>query len=266
MKAIILGAGRGRRLMPATQRLPKCLLPVVNGRRILDTLLGAFRESGITEVVFVGGFRMDEVQRAFPSLTYVYNPVWDTTNILQSLLVARAHIAGPVVLSYSDITFGAPTVANLLTEQADVTLAIDPRWRDAYNTRTHHPESEAEKVIASSGTVEDIGKRVPTSSATGEFIGLALLSADGAAMVRSISDRLIHTPDSRPFHDAARLADAYLTDMIKELIANGARVRAVPVAGPWAEFDTMQDTRLAEIRLAPASRASIDAAVLRVDQ
>jgi choline kinase len=266
MKAIILGAGRGRRLMPATERLPKCLLPVVNGRRILDTVLETFRESGITEIVFVGGYRIHDVQRAFPSLTYVYNHAWDTTNILQSLLAARAHIAGPVLLSYSDITYGAATVAGLLTEPADMTLVVDPHWRDGYTNRTHHPENEAEKVIVRSGTVADIGKRVPGSAATGEFIGLARLSEAGAALVRSISEMLIHTPDSESFHDAVRLADAYLTDMVKELIANGARVRAVPVVGPWAEFDTFQDTLLGEARLTPARRTGIDTAALRANQ
>jgi choline kinase len=266
MKAIILGAGRGRRMMPATEQLPKCLLPVVDHRPILDILLEALRESGITEVVFVGGYRMEEVQRAFPSLTYVHNSAWHTTNILHSLLVARAYLSGPVVLTYSDIMYGAATVTKLVAESADAALAIEPRWRDAYKDRTHHPLSEAEKVIAPSGIVEDVGKRVPASSATGEFIGLSMLSADGAAMTRSICDRLISTPFDCPFHHAPRLSDAYLTDMFKEIIAIGGRVRAVTVAGPWAEFDTLQDVALAEVRLASASRIDIDAAVLPTDQ
>ena len=42
MKAIIIGAGRGIRLMPHTENAPKCLAEV-KGRRILDWGLDALR-------------------------------------------------------------------------------------------------------------------------------------------------------------------------------------------------------------------------------
>jgi len=43
VKAIIIGAGRGRRLMPLTEEVPKCYAEI-GGRRILDWALAAFRD------------------------------------------------------------------------------------------------------------------------------------------------------------------------------------------------------------------------------
>ena len=54
MKAIIIGAGRGIRLMPTTANTPKCFAEV-KGRRILDWALAAFRANGLDDIVFIGG-------------------------------------------------------------------------------------------------------------------------------------------------------------------------------------------------------------------
>ena len=54
MKAIVIGAGRGRRLMPLTEDVPKCYAPIA-GRRILDWTLEALSGGGCEDVVFVGG-------------------------------------------------------------------------------------------------------------------------------------------------------------------------------------------------------------------
>ena len=43
MRIIVIGAGRGRRLMPTTADAPKCFAEV-DGRRLLDWALAAFAE------------------------------------------------------------------------------------------------------------------------------------------------------------------------------------------------------------------------------
>ena len=46
MQAIIIGAGRGQRLMPTTADTPKCFAEV-GGRRVLDWALAALRANGV---------------------------------------------------------------------------------------------------------------------------------------------------------------------------------------------------------------------------
>ncbi len=51
MRALILAAGRGNRLRPATDVTPKPLLPVAPGVRLMDWQLAAAKRAGITEIV-----------------------------------------------------------------------------------------------------------------------------------------------------------------------------------------------------------------------
>ena len=75
MQAIIIGAGRGQRLMPTTADTPKCFAEV-GGRRILDWTLAALRANGIHRVAFVGGYQIDKVRAAYPELTFRHNADW----------------------------------------------------------------------------------------------------------------------------------------------------------------------------------------------
>jgi len=58
MKAIIIGAGRGRRLMPTTADTPKCFA-AVRDRPILDWILDALAANGVTRVCFIGGYQIE---------------------------------------------------------------------------------------------------------------------------------------------------------------------------------------------------------------
>ncbi len=61
MRVIVIGAGRGRRLMPTTADAPKCFAEVA-GKRLLDWALDAFAANGLDRVCFIGGYQIDKVQ------------------------------------------------------------------------------------------------------------------------------------------------------------------------------------------------------------
>ena len=50
MKAMILAAGRGERMRPLTDSIPKCLLPV-RGRPLITYLIEQLRRAGFVEIV-----------------------------------------------------------------------------------------------------------------------------------------------------------------------------------------------------------------------
>ena len=89
-RAIILAAGFGSRMMPATADRPKPMVRV-NGVRIIDTLLDAFAAVGITEVTIIGGYRFDklkDLQEKYPFVRLVENPEYDRTNNISSALLS----------------------------------------------------------------------------------------------------------------------------------------------------------------------------------
>ena len=87
-KAIIFAAGFGSRLAPVTLELPKPLVKV-NGVRIIDTLLDALVEKGITNITIVRGYKkekFEELLEKYPFITFVDNPDFNVTNNISSAM------------------------------------------------------------------------------------------------------------------------------------------------------------------------------------
>jgi choline kinase len=248
-KAIIVAAGRGKRLMPYTDRMPKCLVPVA-GRSILDWQLGALRAGGVDEVVIIRGYLgqvLDEREAELgPGVRFVENPAFESNNILHSLFCAAPEIRGPLLISYSDIVFTPSVVRALMDAPGDICLTIDRDFARIYEGRSEHPLSEAEVAdLDDSENVRRVGKRaLPVEEAWGEFIGLAKLSATGtdwlAQAWRELADRYAGR-EHEPFQRATSFRNAYLTDMLQHLIDAGRPLTPVGIRGCWREIDTVQD-------------------------
>ena len=242
MNAIILGAGRDRLPLPESDDQPKCLLTGLGGRRVLDWILDALRHAGIGEVIFVGGYRLEAVQAAYPHLQYVANPEWEHSGILVSLFRAMSHITGDVVISYADVIY-RPNVAQRLVDAADaeIVLVVDRDWQGRHTRPGSKSPAQAEKVVIRDGWVTRIGRHIPVDEATGEFIGLARFNAAGVARLRQWRATHLAGPADRPLQESATVAQAYLTDWLQEMIALGVRVRAVEIWRDWAELETTAD-------------------------
>lgn len=61
IRAVVLAAGRGKRLQPFTDRTPKPLLPV-NGRPTLDYIFAALVQAGVQEVCLVTHYLADQIE------------------------------------------------------------------------------------------------------------------------------------------------------------------------------------------------------------
>ncbi|MCQ2472272.1 MAG: NTP transferase domain-containing protein [Clostridia bacterium] len=86
--AVIMAAGFGERMVPATLERPKPLVRV-NGVRIIDTLLDAFVRVGITDITLVRGYKkeiFDELLEKYPFINLVDNDEFSTTNNISSVM------------------------------------------------------------------------------------------------------------------------------------------------------------------------------------
>jgi choline kinase len=240
MQAIIIGAGRGRRLMPTTADTPKCFAEV-NGKRILDWTLAAFRQNNVTEIRFIGGYQIDKVQREYPELSFCHNRNWENNNILASLFCAEQFMDEPFICCYSDVLFTPQVIAKLLNEPADMSLVVDTDWLIRYGERTLHPPDDAEKVIVEGGLVTRVHRDIEPERAHGEFIGVAKFSADGAARLKAHYLRCKKLYDGKPFREAVVFEKAYMILLFQEMIEAGEKFVHVDTHGGYIEIDTQQD-------------------------
>ncbi|MGZ4988049.1 MAG: phosphocholine cytidylyltransferase family protein, partial [Limisphaerales bacterium] len=113
MRAIIIAAGRGRRLMPTTADSPKCFAEV-KGKRLLDWSLEAFAANGIKDICFIGGYQIEKVRLDYPHFTFRVNDDWENNNIMASLMYAEDLMNEPFICTYADVLYTGDVVARLL--------------------------------------------------------------------------------------------------------------------------------------------------------
>ena len=244
MKAIVIGAGRGRRLMPTTAETPKCFAEV-RGHRLLDWALHAWAAAGISDICFIGGYQIDKVRRDYPQLTFRHNAGWEHNNILLSLMHAEDVMSEGFVCCYSDILFTADVARRVIRHPGDIVLGVDTLWLERYRHRTQHPPDDGEKVTVENGAVTRVHRGIPAAEAHGEYTGIAKFTAAGAARLREHFARAREKYAGRPFREAAVFEKAYLILLLQEMIEAGVQVAHADTPGNYMEVDTQEDFELA---------------------
>lgn len=227
MKAIILSAGQGGRLLPLTETLPKCLLSL-GEKTIIEHQLDNLRACGITDVAVVTGFAAGAVENALAALDpgprSIYNPFFNVADNLASCWMARAEMSDEFVLLNGDTLFEARVCETLLgAEPAPITLAID--HKTAY-------DSDDMKVRLDGGRLLEVGKSLEPDNIDGESIGMMRFSAEGARRFVETLEQVMRTPNS--------LSWWYLKAI--GILAEQQLVYTQSIAGmKWGEVDFAQD-------------------------
>jgi len=122
VQCVILAAGEGKRMRPLTGSRPKVMLPVAN-RPMLEHLLCAVRDAGITDFIFVVGYEEAAVRRYFGDgsgfgvqIRYVTQKRQRGTG--DAVMSARPHIHGPFLLMNGDMILSLHDIRGVLQVQA----------------------------------------------------------------------------------------------------------------------------------------------------
>lgn len=109
-KAIILAAGFGSRMAPATNDKPKPMVEI-HGTRIIDTLLDALIAAGIDDITLVRGYqkaKLDELLKKYPDLKLVDNDKYDSTNNISSAIMVLDEIRDGCYFCEADLYISNP--------------------------------------------------------------------------------------------------------------------------------------------------------------
>ena len=243
MKAIVLSAGQGSRLLPLTTSKPKCLVEFA-GRSLLEWQLEALNCAGITEVVVVTGFGAEQVEAMLAEraplglkVRTIYNPFYKLADNLATCWLVRHEMQGPFLILNGD-TLIEPDIARRLLDAppAPITVTVD---------RKPHYDADDMKVRSDGAQLSAIGKTL-TDDIDGESIGFLRFSREGARRFVEQIDRVMHTPEG---------VKLWYLSAINGLAQNGVDIRVASIEGlQWGEVDFHPD--VARARAMTASWAA----------
>ena len=138
---IILGAGA-----PSIGKTPSSLKQISIRNSVIEWQLNCFNEiKNIRDIYFVGGYKVDEIRKKFPSLKIVNNKKWQKESILDSLLKIPK-TESDLIVTYSDTLFRKEYFKKLSESESEVTVTIDSLWKNRYLNRSKHDIKIAEKI------------------------------------------------------------------------------------------------------------------------
>ncbi len=234
MKAIILSAGQGKRLLPLTADLPKCAVSL-QGRSIVEWQIDELTKCEVTDICVVVGYGAEKVEELLSQryernhVRTLFNPFFSVADNLGTCWVAREEMREDFIILNGDTLFEAPVLEKLLNSSPHpITVTTDCKERY---------DLDDMKVILDGDRLVRIGKDLPLNEVQGESIGMLLFRGEGPALFRKTVEEVLR--------QASGLKRWYLS-VIDEL-AQKMTVGTCCIEGlAWGEVDCPEDLVQAE--------------------
>lgn len=242
MQAIILAAGMGRRLGEYTRDNTKCMLPV-NGERLIDRVLGQLSQLGLSRVVIVVGYKgqnlIDYIGHRYDDclkIEYVNNPVYDKTNNIYSLSLAKDKLQeDDTLLIESDLIFDDSLFRMILDNPYPNLALVDKyeTWMDGTMVRIDEDNNIVNFIPKKAFKYKDVDSYYKT-------VNIYKFSREFS------QNKYV------PFLDAYSKAlgnNEYYEQVLRVItLIDNAELKALPITNgaKWYEIDDVQDLDIAE--------------------
>ncbi|WP_270969173.1 phosphocholine cytidylyltransferase family protein [Campylobacter upsaliensis] len=254
MKALILAAGFGSRLMPLTEFVPKTMVKY-QGKALIEYEITALKEAGVSEIAVVGGYLAPILREFVANLgvnTFYENKNYDKTNMLMTLFCARDFMQKCIdekqdlIISYADIVYFKESVAKLMETKAELAIVVDKAWQKLWEKRFENPLEDAETLKIRDGKIKELGKK-PSSydEIEAQYIGLFKISHHFLPQLLAFYDGL----DRAVFYDGKDFENMYMTSFLQALIDKFDNALAVEINGGWCEIDFKKDLEIEFVTL-----------------
>ena len=240
MQAIILAAGMGRRLGEFTADNTKCMLEV-NGVRLIDRMLNQLEELNLERIVIVTGYEGEKLRnylnKRYPDkpIVFVDNPIYDKTNNIYSLWLARGYMAEEdTLLLESDLIFDDSILsAAVNAKYPNVALVAKYQtWMDGTMVRIDDEYNIVNFIPKKAFKYEDVPYYYKT-------VNVYRLSKEFC--------RNHYLPFLEAYIKVLGENEYYEQVLRVITLIDTANIKALPVGNaPWYEIDDVQDLRIAE--------------------
>lgn len=122
-RAIIMAAGKGTRLAPITNEIPKPLIKV-NGKRMIETIIDTLHNNGIFEIYVVVGYKKENFKE-LKDVILIENPYFETCNNISSLYMARDYLEDAIILDGDQIIYNENILTPLFEKSGYNCLRIE---------------------------------------------------------------------------------------------------------------------------------------------
>lgn len=242
MQAIILAAGMGRRLGEYTRDNTKCMLPV-NGVRLIDRVLGQLSQLGLSRVVIVVGYKgqnlIDYIGHRYDDclkIEYVNNPVYDKTNNIYSLSLAKDKLQeDDTLLIESDLIFDDSLFRMILDNPYPNLALVDKyeTWMDGTMVRIDEDNNIVNFIPKKAFKYKDVDSYYKT-------VNIYKFS-------REFSQNK-YVPFLEAYSKALGNNEYYEQVLRVITLLDNAELKALPITNgaKWYEIDDVQDLDIAE--------------------
>lgn len=232
MKALILAAGLGSRLSPLTDDIPKCMVKV-NGVAIIDKQIQNLIENGINELYIVTGYKRNVLEMHINekysdlNIKIIYNDMYDSTNNMYSLNIARDYLYGQeFIMMNSDVFFEEEIIKVLIEEKYSNLIVCQPK---SYN-------EESMKVVVNEGIITRISKQIDKTDSYGVSIDIYRFGEETSRKLFDITNEYIYIKK-----DINSWSEVAIDDLLKI-----SEFKTLDMQYKWMEIDNIKDLMLAE--------------------
>ncbi len=127
MRAIIMAAGIGSRLLGINGGRPKCLIPA-RGQTLLGRMIGQLRDHEVHDICVITGYKSALLEEELPAwVDQIHNPFYSVTNSIASLWLAREFLTEDTLLMNADLYFEPEVLDIALAQTHQVAMLSDHR-------------------------------------------------------------------------------------------------------------------------------------------
>ncbi len=160
MKAVILAAGKGKRLMPITSSRPKPMIPLA-GKPILEYTILGLKDAGINEILLIVGYKKEAIREYFGNGQGKFDVKIDY--IAQEELLGTANAVNyaknfvkdePFLLTYGDLMIEPKIFKDILEKFKETKIEVLMSLLEVNN-----PQDYGIVTLKSDGFVEKITEK-----------------------------------------------------------------------------------------------------------